>query len=313
MAFLYSLEKIKRKTAEFLNKNIGVIITCLFLAFITWSIVAVNEEAEYTINVNLRFVDYSPNLVVTQGTIKQVRINAKGPLYILKKYSAQSPEIELNINRNKPGSFLYKLSADDFGFLENMSVQEINPQEVKIVLAKKLKKTVAVKSDIKGDVNEDYEIESIVNIPSKVYIEGPENIINKIEELKTLSLSIEGIKSNFETNLKLLLPNEFIMSDKDEVRVIINVKERIINRFIQDYIEFEDDNLYKLSTDTVELQIEGPSTIIKELTNDDFIISLQDDIKKPGTLVSVIVKKSPENIKVLSIKPEKIRIMKNQR
>lgn len=77
-------------------------------------------------------------------------------------------------------------------------------------------KEVPIKLETKGEINEDYEIESTKIIPDTIILKGEKQFLSKIDEIGTEIVDITGAKSNIEGEAQLLIPDKVEIYDGEK-------------------------------------------------------------------------------------------------
>lgn len=77
-------------------------------------------------------------------------------------------------------------------------------------------KEVPIKLETKGEINEDYEIESTKIIPDTIILKGEKQFLSKIDEIGTEIVDITGAKSNIEGEAQLLIPDNVEIYDGEK-------------------------------------------------------------------------------------------------
>lgn len=284
------------------------VVLALFLAVITWSFAVGVEEGIYTISVNVRVTGYSPNLVLTEGTIRKVRVTVRGPLYRLKAYQAFSPEIEVAIEQSTPGDRTIKLTNSHFDFLREMTIQEIQPREIQMVFVRKARKNVRVIADLRGQPEPEFEVKSVQVVPSRIRIAGPEQMLESIEAVKTFPVQVSGTRSPFENNIQLVSPGDYVDMGRESVRVIVNVVEKRRRGSLRLPLGIISDTGVVLQgvtrPDTVTVVIEGPATRFEKLSRDTLkaFIRISDAWENAG-VAPVIISGVPAGFMIIEVAP----------
>ncbi|MGO3017734.1 MAG: CdaR family protein [Anaerococcus sp.] len=77
-------------------------------------------------------------------------------------------------------------------------------------------KEVPIKLETKGEINEDYEIESTKIIPNTIILKGEKQFLSKIDEIGTEIVDITGADSNIEGEAQLLIPDNVEIYDGEK-------------------------------------------------------------------------------------------------
>jgi YbbR domain-containing protein len=120
---------------------------------------------------------------------------------------------------------------------EEVKGVNISPRNVDVTIPIGLTKSVPVKTQINGDVPEDYVITNVVTNPTDIRIGGASAKLNVIDNISTESINVEGQTKSFEKKIKLLLP--------EGVEIINGEAAIMVKITIEPYVErtFETSNI----------------------------------------------------------------------
>lgn len=172
-------------------------------------------------------------------------------------------------------------------------------------------KIVKIKVDIKGKPNEAFEITSVEAIPSHVTIMGPSSTLDRINEIITPPLDISGLDKTgiFETTLSI--PEELKFIDKPNVKVIVELKEKVVEREFLLPVKIYGSSVFlkwKVSPTQVKVKIRGPYTKINALNLQDILVSVDlshIEVKEATLPVSVSL---PPGLEIISVTPEHVKV-----
>ncbi|NEZ46667.1 hypothetical protein FDF74_05490 [Clostridium niameyense] len=209
---------------------------------------------------------------------------------------------------------------------------DIEPSFAQVEVPIERVKSVKVKLNLNGDLNNNKYIESIIPTVSEVKITGKDSIINNIEFLSTEIIDINNIKTEKEyIKAKLMLPKGVILVDKnDSVNLKItfrknknaeknnqnnkpngSVEGNIITRnFVKDIdiLNSPNDKDVLLSKTSVEIVVKGNGSDINNLNSND--IKCFVDLKNinEGESNLPVVVQLPDNIYKVSSDPLDVHV-----
>ena len=117
-------------------------------------------------------------------------------------------------------------------------LMSIDPLEVKlkdeklsITVEKLVTRFVTVEPSVVGEVDDNYEIQSISMEPSAIEVRGPESLVNAIESIKTDKVNVSNAKTNFSTEADYLPLSRFLhISEKTPCKATVSVVPKIIEK-----------------------------------------------------------------------------------
>ena len=138
-------------------------------------------------------------------------------------------------------------------------------------------KEVPIVLDLVGNPLTGYKITNSSTDPGSVLIKGSRNIVDQVAEIKTKSLSVEGISSTFAQDIILELPEGIAAPYLDKNPSVTLTVEAISKKeFSYSRNEIGVDNLdskYRLDLsrvpETIKVEIEAVETVMKDLNKED--------------------------------------------
>jgi hypothetical protein len=135
--------------------------------------------------------------------------------------------------------------------------------------------------------------------------------LQTIETIDTERINIEGIKESFGRQVQIIPPSPLIKV-LGKVTVFYEVVEETdVVTFIYKKIEFE--NLKRqfkaFMRGQITIKLEGPKNAINNLAKDNISLSVDcAALVYPGNYQLEVKLKKPDNIKIISIVPERVTI-----
>jgi YbbR domain-containing protein len=256
---------------------------------------------------NLR--DY---LVISNNLIEIIKIEVKEKKNILDKITADDFNVRLDLkNVETPKDklrvkVLYdvpKQMSSLFGSIK------LDPEYIELDIEKLIEKKVNITADTTGKPADGYRIGKIIIDPLKTTILGPKSILDKITTVKTETINIDGVKDSFSIDVNLNTEYNNVKGLK-KVNIYFEViRETNVYTFETNKLYFQNlKNQLKAEIDTnLQIKIEGneseiTNTMIESMT---FYVDCVN-ISKPGDYELYIRVKNPNNLKIISIIPERI-------
>ncbi len=214
----------KDKLHTFITTNTWLKLASLVLAVILWFFVVSKGHSVVTIDVPVGFKNIPANLEIMKRP-ETVKISIEGQERSLKKLRREDIRVIIDLTNTKKGNIFFTLSSDNIKLPNNLTMNDISPQTIKLVIEEKVVKSVPVRTIIIGVPARGFLIEKVQVVPKTIDIKGPESVIAKIFSVKTEPIDITGIESNLEYRAYLDVTKENLKLDTPEVEVSITVKE----------------------------------------------------------------------------------------
>jgi len=205
-------------------KNWPFKLLAILLAFILWYFVVGEERAELGLTVPLVLINIPRDLIVVNNVTQGIEIRVNGPRSLVRSLSTENLSKSLDLSNTRPGTVIFSISSEGIPLPRGVKITRINPTQVTVILQKLLIKKIALHPRITGRPASGYEIEAIHINPEQVEIAGPEDVVDKLEDLFTKAIDIQGIKANLKQRTYLDFRTHQIYLVKEvplEVEVII--------------------------------------------------------------------------------------------
>ncbi|WP_321375888.1 CdaR family protein [uncultured Draconibacterium sp.] len=201
------------------DKRVVVFLVCVFIATVLWFLNALEKDYTTTIAYPVRYVS-PPNhqfLANTPPEKLDLKVEAHGFTLLRHKLSFAYSPIVLNlsnITRNLesnngvyfvPTNTLQRRISSQIS--NEISLQQISPDIIRIALDSLKTKTVKVKADVSVNFKPQFNRKSPVKLePEVVKITGPASTVDTIRFLQTEKRSFDNVDATINRNIKLLHP-----------------------------------------------------------------------------------------------------------
>lgn len=257
-----------------ITNNIGKKVLAILIAVSLWLVANLQHDVEKNIAIDVNYANLPPGLVVVNNPPEKLNLRVRGPRSQLSSINAQNMLFTIDLSNVSNGMSKFEIGTDQITPPRDVQVTGISPAEIKIEADNLAEKTVKVEPSI-GPAEMGYEIIGEPEVtPSSARIEGPKNLLSKINSITTDPVSVKGETSKFSIEVPLRSPYSTVnILGENTVKVTIDVKEKTLEKEFNDlnisYInfgEFEFEPNGKIST---ELAFEGPFSIINNLSSND--------------------------------------------
>lgn len=162
---------------------------------------------------------------------KEVRLNLRGTAEAVSAAKAEDFQAYVDLTgaiEEGEASFPVKVrrraSAVSGGSLEIA----LKPSSVKLVLERRVVKRVTVRPVFDGAPELGYERATYQVTPSKVEISGPRSLVDKVGEVSTEDVELDGLSEDASLRLGLLAPSNLVrLSGADKVRVDVAIRKAL--------------------------------------------------------------------------------------
>lgn len=208
-------------------KNLGLKITAVLLSILLWIFASSRGLSEISLDVPLEFKNIPPGLELMSYDVKSVSLTIKGQERLIRTIRPTDIRVWIDLSKAKKGEGIYAINGKNISLPLTVTLKNITPTSVKVLLEESVSKTVMVKPIVVGIPERGYYVKSIIVIPKTVDIEGASSKIRKVDKVKTEPLDITGRSETLKKDLKLDVSGMTIRTSVDEVMVKIVITREI--------------------------------------------------------------------------------------
>jgi hypothetical protein len=204
---------------KFFLDNLGLKIAAVLLSVALWFFATSRGQSEISIDVPLVFRNIPSGLEMVNNNIKTISLNIEGQERLIKNIKLSDIGIYIDLSKAKKGKSIYYVTRDNIKLPHSLTVLNINPSSVKVIIEDTITKTVKVKPVIIGEPEKGYYVKSVEVAPQIVVIEGVSSEVRRFNTIKTESLDITGSNETFTQELKLDLTGKNIRTKINDIKV----------------------------------------------------------------------------------------------
>jgi YbbR domain-containing protein len=204
---------------KFFLDNLVLKIAAVLLAVALWFFATSRGQSEISIDVPLVFRNIPSGIEMVNNNIKTISLNIKGQERLIKNIKLSDIVIYIDLSKAKKGKSIYYITRDNIKLPYSLTVLNINPSSVKVIIEDTITKTVKVIPVITGEPEKGYYVKSVEVAPEIVIIEGASSEVRRFNTIKTESLDITGSNETFTQELKLDLTGKNIRAKINDIKV----------------------------------------------------------------------------------------------
>lgn len=293
-----------------LKNNWAAKLVSLILAIILWSFVIGSENP--TIKTTLYNVPITienseklddKGLVLMNDYKKYTDVTVKGKRNQILNITSSHIRVIADVDNFNEGTHLVKMKYE---FPEGVSLANA-PLTIDLDIQKIIKKDFQVMIENKGELGENYILESIVSSPEKITAVGPRSIMENVEKI-VAEFDLDGVTNNIVTNVNVypVDKNNKFVNDLDLGQNFVNLNATILE---MKEVEIKPSTINDLSDD---IRLKNISIIpnklyikgnVKEVDKVDFLETENIDLSKIRENKIIDIKlKLPDNILLASDK-----------
>ena len=292
-------------------------ILSLVTAFFFWFYV-VNSEP-ITIKRTYHIKVKSPvGLNVDEISDRSIDVTLKGARAFLKDYQDQSLYIYVDMSKapiKRNTKFKYRLKDNDIHLPFGVDVVSMNPEVISLNFDRVIKKEVAVRPTLVGQISSDLKMMSYSITPKKVMISGPRSIMKKIGIINTRTIDISDLSGQGEKDVFLEVAPEFINyeledSTQKSFKFNYDIRPKKANVTLKNIsIKFITSS-QRFKPSTLKVSLDVLAVDHKSIRKSEIEVYADVPEEKKGNFSVQLRANLPDGVHLLKIHPEQINIKK---
>lgn len=297
-----------------MNKKIYIILISVLFSVTVWVSIALSDEYYSTYKLPVEIIDLPSGYTVGNYLPESVTLRLKGNGWKLMSFELSSSKYYYVSVKGDSGV----ISANLMTNVENnpwlaagINILDITPKNIKIVVEPIAEKKLKIIPDLKLDFKDGYSLATKVIVePESVVFYGPLSLIKQMDSYKTKEISLRNLdqKTKFQIELEELRGFE---ATQKVVNVTLDV-QRIVENTIPDIpvkVINKPSNIdVVLIPNSISCTFRGGVNILGKVTAGDIIATVDYYSVITDTLGFIKPEiQSPENLNLLSVKPDKLK------
>ena len=184
------------------RKNLLIKLMSIMTAIIIHAYVEMGKRIEKVIRVPLIIENQPSKLAISQDLPESVSIYLQGSRLGITEITEDRLFAVIDLKGKQPGLDVYQpvLKGD---LPSSVIIERMSPDKISIDLSAAKTKLVTVKPQFVNSPSNDFAIEKYRVYPQRIYISGPENIIEDIIEIDTAPIDLKGVENNTKFKTKI--------------------------------------------------------------------------------------------------------------
>jgi len=303
------LEHLLRR---FFTTNLPLKLVSLGLAVLMWAVIVSQrrgEVSELKFTTPLILKNIPASLVVTSSPVESISVLVSLNGSRVNSINPNLFQVAIDLGNQLPGAFEYSLTDKNIIYNNTslpptVTILQVSPSSIPLVLEETVAVSVPIKPRFSGTMASGFTLGAIQINPKTAKVRGPRTVLEKLSFVHTRPLDVQDLSSNVDMAVELDLPST-VRLDKDQENFFqakITVSNNPLRLLLRDVpIVFENsDYVYKTSTRTVNVFLEGPSEAMSKLNKSNVFAQLNMSKYPPGDhrgLVPLIV--VPDTVRVI--------------
>jgi YbbR domain-containing protein len=301
---------------QWLTRNFSLKVFSLLLAVLMWGFVASQKRGESTeikFSSPLVLKNIPRNLEVASTELQPVSVLVRTRRARANSVNPNQFQVGIDLSNQFAGTFEYTLTDKNISYNnvsppEGMTVLQISPPVIPLVLEETVQKVVPIEAKLTGDLAPGYTLESVRMIPDRVKLQGARAAMETLATVFTRPLDVQDLRNNVDMLANLDLPAAVRLAQGQDgffrARITLSGSTtRVVLRNVPLVVENATDP-YRISTKQVNVHLEGPREVMQALDRKN--VQAVMDLAKypPGDYRSLMPKVVvPEMVRVLQVWP----------
>lgn len=184
----------------------------------------------------------SNDLEITNTPVSEVDLVITGDKRKIDQINSENLVVSFDLTDAQAGEQLVQLTPENVNveLPTGVRLEELQPNKIAVKLENVLEREVPVKPEIEGSVAEGFEIYSVVPLPQRVRVRGPESFVRSLDSVSTEDISVENQQADFniqQVALEVVNPKITLLDAVADV--VVKIGERRIERLFIVPVESE--------------------------------------------------------------------------
>ncbi len=305
------------------RKNVVENLRLLFFAFLlscaVWYSVVGSSQAETDVSFHVEYVDLPDDLMVVKGMKDVLRVRVRASEQRLRSVVNKDFVYRINLKNAVRGANVFPVEINTaFSDVKGMEILSISPSYLIIEVDEIAERRVPVEVDFSDKDDDDLYVRDLVLEPSEVKLKGPKEILENIYSLKVkFDINQVELAGKYTRNIPLSLPN-LVEADTPVTKISFEAWFDLVPVSLSRLVQLDKTGGdFKTEPRTVDIELEIPqSKMISYNIDPAYMAQVRAIVRNThelaeGLLLPVEVL-LPKGAKLLSVNPDKVKIVANQ-
>ncbi len=315
---LLSPARLWRRLRHIQFEHKGLKLMALALAILLFIVSRQPVSDMKLFNVPLEYRGLGAGVEISGEVEQTVSVRVRGPRDVVRNLTPSQLSVVADLSSKEPGERVVQLHAGDVSLPDDtIRVVQVEPASIRLVLEPKLKKRVAVEAQFMGQLGGGLEVYRTIIEPPNVEIEGPQSQLNKVKQVLTETVNLNGRDKDFQAAVDVETPHRALrVLTPSPIKLLIEIGERrSFKRFAHVAVGTPDQPVgARLLTQTVEVELYGPDSVIGALRAKDLRAELKTIEWSNGVglaePVLILPDTAGKRIEVRNIFPKEVKLKK---
>lgn len=217
---------MSRQMWSLLTENLTFKVLSVTIALFLWFFVTFKGHTETSVEIPIEFKNVPSDMEILKQSQKKVTVSISARERILKELSQNNVRVVIDLSNAKLGENSIPITRSSIKLPRGTDILRIEPSLVKVVVDRKVQKNVSVKPILVGKPDRAYTVASVTVTPPSILIEGPQREIDRIRNLRTEPVDIDGIKENLNVQVRIDTEGRIFRAEVDTVNLSVMLRRK---------------------------------------------------------------------------------------
>ena len=288
-------------------------VLALLLALFCWYLVSGQEKVETWLDVPLEFVNLPQQMEITSGLVNKLQVRIRGTSNQVRSLNTGHLAYKLDLGKIQAGTNVIPLLPERMTVTSAVEVVEINPARLELIADMTMTKNVPITFNWGGLPSEDMRIRSVTVVPEQITISGLASVLETVDKITTERVQVPPSDEEIVAGRATLLLSKEVQTNVSSVSYELQFGLITQDMWIKMNLEPVEQPGFTYTFDPkfVRARLEMPTRLLKDRDWRDKLHMELDPGKNPLSGPSVVrpLPRLPENVHVLELRPEEIKIV----
>ncbi len=293
----------------------------VMLALTAWLYVQSNTVVESKLRIPVLWM-VPDQLGTVEALPTMATLQLRGTRIAMRNANASAASLTMDLVQLGQGS--HQLDLDPLGVRglpAGVEVESVSPASLRVVLDELVNRRVPVLAEQVGEPAPGFRVEQITIDPSVVEVRGPRALLKGLDAVSITPLDVTGLAADAIVEVQVQPPRAVSLAEdvhaRASVRVVPELEQRV---FASVPVEVWRQPDWRSEVDTVEVTLEGPTGLIREMTTEEVVafVHLPDRPERASYEAALgperglrvrVLHPGGEEVRVLSMEPMQIPVV----
>lgn len=269
-----------------LSPHVTAAAASLVAAAAMWAVITASNLIEMQLDVDLRYTDTPPTLMVTSGLVNKAAVRLRGPAALLRSGRTSHQSYPVSLKNLRKGNNVIPLNMGEgmAGVYRAFEIIDVQPSELRITADEMRIRKVSLEAEIPSGLNEFLIVGNTVFNPGVVTLRGPAAVVDRISVLK-VPVQIDPGTGPGEgaRQVKLNTPSLVTATPATVTLQYVVLSRRVrVERRVRLTLEADVPRNYAVQPEFLDISVEVPESLAR---NEGYLNRIQAVASAPHSLL----------------------------